>query len=135
MHVVSHVGAHTLVQCESSRVCFLYFRDIFWFSRGNLGGKTAYNKRKTSHGCGTTVNTSWWFLDIPHSPFGLVWDVQGPPARIYGRPTSEARFPLLLYADARTFRGNCRYITFWYSCEYHMNLKAQCGIFWECAVS
>ena len=27
--------------------------------------------------------------------FGLVWDVCRPPARIYGRPTSEAGFPLV----------------------------------------
>ena len=42
------------------------------------------NKRKTSLRCGTTVNTHWWSLDVPHEPE----DVQGPPARMYGRPTS-----------------------------------------------
>ena len=53
--------------------------------------------RKTSRGCGTTVNTSWWSADVPHSPCGLVWDVRGPPACIYGRPTSEASFPFIIY--------------------------------------
>ena len=45
--------------------------------------------------CGTTVNTHWWSLDVPHSGFGLVWDVQGTTACIYGRPTSSAGFPLI----------------------------------------
>ena len=54
-----------------------------------------YNKRKTSLRYGMTVNTHWWFRDIPHSPFGLVWDVPEPPARIYRHPTSSAGFPLL----------------------------------------
>ena len=35
-------------------------------------------------------------VDIPHSPFGLVWDVHGPPVSIYGHPTSEARFPFII---------------------------------------
>ena len=42
-----------------------------------------------------TINTHWWFRDIPHSPFGLVWDVPEPPARIYGHPKSSAGFPLI----------------------------------------
>ena len=73
-HVVSHVGVRTLVQREPSRVCLLLFAQGF---RAYIGvyllKYPTYNKRKT---------------------FGLVWDVQGLPARIDGRPTSSAGFPL-----------------------------------------
>ena len=56
MLVVLHVGAHMLVQREPSQVC------LFVYLEG-LGAIyeiiSAYNKRKTSLGCGMTVNTHW----------------------------------------------------------------------------
>ena len=92
MHVVSHVRSHTLVQFEPNRLClFVYLGGL-----GAIYGMiSTYNEGKMSLRCGTTVNTHWWSADVPNSPFGLVWDVLVSPARIYGRPTSSAGFPLV----------------------------------------
>ena len=35
-------------------------------------------------------------LVVQGRPFGLVWDIPEPPARIYGRPSSEASFPFII---------------------------------------
>ena len=58
-----------------------------------------------------TVNTSWSYLDVPHSPSGLVWDV----FTVIPHP----RLVFLYY---------CMDIDSWYSGVYCMGQSCQIGI-------
>ena len=45
---------------------------------------------------GETVAMGQNWIKIGNKGKGLVWDVPGPPARIYSHPTSKACFPFII---------------------------------------